>query len=426
MIITQLKASNIKKLKAVELDFDKDDNLVMITGKNAAGKTSVLDSIWYALGGKRNIPAHPIREGEDHAEISMILESPKGTYEIVRTFTEKDSYIKILNTDGSPFSNPNDFLEAIIGNLSFDPAAFSRMEGKKQVAELIRITGIDFTDLDGQKKDKTEERLLVGREMKSFPQVSEEVLTAAKTALDSEKEGVSLDGLLKAKAEIEAENRKYDSAQASIATTNEEISNIQNEIARMKGEITRLEGMAASQELAVKDLEKIPKPLPAALDQVNTDISDISKRSEEKYANQKIVNDWNGYEKKKQEYSDLTTSIEQLDAKKAADLAAAKMPIAGLGWDEEGVTFNGFPYNQLSTAEQLKVSMAIAMASNPKLKLILIRDGSLLDKDSLAVIKEMIQEQKDGGEDWQIFIESVDDSGKVGIYIEDGEVKAIN
>ena len=63
----------------------------------------------------------------------------------------------------------------------------------------------------------------------------------------------------------------------------------------------------------------------------------------------------------------------------------------------------------------------MAMVSNPKLRVILIRDGSLLDSENLKVIQEMAADL-----DFQVLIERVDDTGKVGIYIEDGEVKEIN
>ncbi len=43
MKIIKLQSENIKKLKAIEIK--PDSNLIQITGANAQGKTSVLDSI---------------------------------------------------------------------------------------------------------------------------------------------------------------------------------------------------------------------------------------------------------------------------------------------------------------------------------------------------------------------------------------------
>ena len=124
---------------------------------------------------------------------------------------------------------------------------------------------------------------------------------------------------------------------------------------------------------------------------------------------------------KKQEYETLTVKIDAIDAKKSEMLAKANMPIAGLGINEDGVTYTGIPFDQISSAEQLKVSLAIAMAANPQIRVIRIMDGSLLDGDNFKVIQEMAD-----AKDYQVFVEKVDDSGKVGVYIEDGEVKADN
>jgi hypothetical protein len=65
--------------------------------------------------------------------------------------------------------------------------------------------------------------------------------------------------------------------------------------------------------------------------------------------------------------------------------------------------------------------MVLAMAANPELRVIRIKDGSLLDADNLALIDEIA---KNG--DFQVWIECVDSTGKVGFYIEDGEIAAVN
>ena len=48
MVIVELIAENFKKLKMVRIS--PEGNTVIITGKNAQGKTSVLDSFFAALG----------------------------------------------------------------------------------------------------------------------------------------------------------------------------------------------------------------------------------------------------------------------------------------------------------------------------------------------------------------------------------------
>jgi len=98
-------------------------------------------------------------------------------------------------------------------------------------------------------------------------------------------------------------------------------------------------------------------------------------------------------------------------------LKEAKFPIDGLGFNEQGVTFNGIPFKQCSSAERLKVSLAMAMALNPELKVIRITNGNLLDSSNMTIVEQMAKDN-----DYQIWLEMVDESGSMGIYIEDGEV----
>jgi hypothetical protein len=65
--------------------------------------------------------------------------------------------------------------------------------------------------------------------------------------------------------------------------------------------------------------------------------------------------------------------------------------------------------------------MSIAMALNPNLRVIMIKEGSLLDQKNLELVKQMVKDR-----DYQLWIEKVDDTGKLGIVIEDGEVKTSN
>ena len=398
MKIIELKSSNIKKLKAVELRVDKDKNLVMVTGKNAAGKSSLLDSIWYALGGKKNIPDEPIRKGEEKGEITINLEG----YIVVRTFTDKGSYLKITNKDGSDYSNPQAFLDYIVGNLSFDPLEFSRMESKKQIAELIKITGLDLTELEENYKKLTQERLFVGREVKALPKVDDEVVEMSVRFMEDNKNLPSLHDLMTELDTAERNLENYNESREKILEIEQKINDLQEEWKILKG----IEKPAKGEE----EIKAMKKKLDS-LEETNQKMATADK----------TIYDDMIWGKKNAEYGELTRKIVAVDEEKKTKLAEVKMPIDGLGWDEEGVSYNNIPFNQLSGAEQLKISMAIAMASNPKLKVVLIKDGSLLDQDSLKVIEEMAKDK-----DWQVWIESVDSSGTIGIYIEDGEVKSIN
>lgn len=123
------------------------------------------------------------------------------------------------------------------------------------------------------------------------------------------------------------------------------------------------------------------------------------------------------FEAAKGQANQLTAKLDQIAKTKADGLTSAQFPVDGLGFTEEGVTYQGVPFKQASSAEQIRVSMAMAIALNPKLKVIRIQDGSLLDSDSLALIEETAQEHG-----YQIWLEVVGDDIDDAYTIIDGEV----
>ena len=60
--INKLEIENVKRIKAVKVE-PTASGLTVIGGKNNQGKTSVLDSIAWALGGEKYRPSKAQREG---------------------------------------------------------------------------------------------------------------------------------------------------------------------------------------------------------------------------------------------------------------------------------------------------------------------------------------------------------------------------
>ncbi|WP_353268992.1 hypothetical protein, partial [Gemmatimonas sp.] len=121
------------------------------------------------------------------------------------------------------------------------------------------------------------------------------------------------------------------------------------------------------------------------------------------------------------ESQSFTDALTQREAERKAVIEAADLPIDGLGFGDDCLTYRGVRLDQASTAEQLRVSAAIAMALSPKLRVLIVREGSLLDSKSLDMLAEMAAAQ-----DFCVLVEQVDESGDVGVYIEEGRVAAIN
>ena len=86
--------------------------------------------------------------------------------------------------------------------------------------------------------------------------------------------------------------------------------------------------------------------------------------------------------------------------------------VAGEG-KETALRYNDTALADCSSAEQIRIGVALAMAADPALRVIRISDGSLMDPASLQTITELA-----AANDFQVWIEIVGDDAD--IIIEEG------
>lgn len=413
MKIIELRGENVKRMKAFALK--PDGHTVIVAGKNGQGKSSLLDSIVLALGGKSTETAKltkkPIRDGEKTAYVEVDL----GEYTVTRKWTERNDSLEILGKNGEKFSSPQKMLDELIGDLSFDPLEFTRLSAKEQRAVLLELVDLGF-DLDAWEKNYKEvydKRTEIGRDVKRLQGAADSLEYGY--SIDTPKEEIDVAALMKDLERYtkltQAEDQKYQA-----------IAQAEQKIIDNKDEIKRLEEHNKEIESLIKSTKKEIDDNPADYHKVTVIREQIDKSNEINAA----VRARKAFEDTEQalieaqkKYDKGTEYLKEQEQKKAKALKEAKMPVTGLGFDDDGVTFKDIPFSQLSQAEQIKVSMAIAMAQNPKLRIIRIDDGSLLDEDNLAAVQKMAE-----GNDFQVWVERVSDDAKMGVVIEDGEIVA--
>ncbi len=123
--INKLEIENVKRIKAVKVE-PKADGLTIIGGKNNQGKTSVLDSIAWALGGERYKPSQATRDGSvipPNLHIVMsngLIVERKG----------KNSTLKVTDPKGQKAGHKllNEFVE----QLASDLPRFMESSGKRE------------------------------------------------------------------------------------------------------------------------------------------------------------------------------------------------------------------------------------------------------------------------------------------------------
>ena len=420
MKILRLEASNFQRLKAV--DITPKGHVVQITGKNANGKTSVLDAIWAALGGAAHLHVKPIRNGATKAHIRLDL----GDIIVTRSITEKGSTLTVENAEGMAYKSPQRMLDDLVGALSFDPLAFTRMKPKDQFDQVKTIAqlDVDVETLNGQNRRDFEARTVVNRDLKAA-QVQLEALPAPAAVPETTDLSILLEqqqSLTKAHGDARVSLQARAAKQGQLDRLRAEIEEIRATFNAKKEQILALESdLANGTEADESDIQE----LAAQIQAVNDEIQNIQKTNEaavearqRALARENLVARVKELEKKSE---DLTEAMAARTKVKQDAIAKAKMPVPGLGFGDGMVLFNGVPFEQASSAEQLRVSVAIAIAGNPKLRVIRIQDGSLLDDTSMDLLAEMAREN-----DMQCWVEAVSNNDSVGIVIEDGAVKVDN
>ncbi len=420
--IAQLQAENFKKLRVVS--FSPDPTSSTIGGDNGQGKTSLLDAIAVAIGGTKMAPEEPIRKGTERSDIRMQLTGKVGdmpvTYNLHRAFKrngDKTSSELIITTpDGTAIGQPQTILNNLLGAAGaaiLDPLEFAHKKPADQAATLRNLVGLDFTDLDAKRKTAYDERTLVNKEI--------EALKARNTGAvehqgvpDEEQSAADLQAKLSAANEA---NQKRTTCERGITSTEEAIIARTEEIEGLKARLATAEEQKARLETMLTDSKKELETLPAVdtsavLAQVQ-ELEDTNRKVRENKALKAARETWTEVQEKKVK---LNTEIDQIDNDKANQLAKAVFPIDGLGFAEDGITFNGIPFEQASASEQIKVSTAIALALAGDIRVILVRDASLLDRKSRQA---MIDQAEAAGA--QLFLELVGSEGEMTLCLEDGE-----
>ncbi|WP_167131955.1 AAA family ATPase [Paramicrobacterium chengjingii] len=413
--IVSLKAENYKRLKAVQIN--PEGNVVFVGGRNAQGKTSVLDAIWAALAGGEASRAtqQPIREGQDSAVVRLDL----GDYVVTRRWTNDDAgTLTVESADGAKYSSPQKLLDEVIGTRAFDPLAFTRLSAKDQVAALTSLVDLPFDpdELTREAKGVFDTRTEVNRDVKrlegqlaGFPRADETIPDVEVAAAD-------------VVAEFETarqHNARIDELDLRARLAEDDQFRAEDEVGRLERELDAARTFLARAESVVEDLLKQVE----SAERIDTsEISERLAKVEETNAKvreqvqRRAVADELSIRKERS--AQLTVKLNEIEKRKTEGLAAAEFPVGGLSFDSDGVTFNGIAFSQASAAEQLRVSVALAMAANPKLRVLRILDGSLLDSDSLKIISDLASEHS-----YQVWLEVVGDNGGVGFILEDGSVK---
>jgi len=429
MKIISLAVSNIMKITAATIV--PRTEVVVLQGDNMAGKTSILNSIIYAFSGDRALPEMPLKKGSKKGEIVVKLDGDKALgispFTITRSITDKKACVKIEPESVTAGETPRSFLDKLIGSISFDPLKFINEDSKRQRKTLLTLIGIDPDEWDAKEKVAFDKRTEIGRELK----VAEAKIANAVTYDITETEEIKVSDLAEKLQKSIAYNQSLtDRAKVNEALKLSAISNKET-IERLRKQVELLNLQIADLEATVniqRDQYKAEKDdlalcFPDDVNMINLEIQSIESANAKIRHNNQVASDTASRDEIMSRYNDLDTKLASIRADRLKLIQEATMPVPGLSFDEDGILYNDIPLQQCSDGAKLMIGVAISMALNPTMRVIQIKDGSLLGPKNMEILKQLVKEKE-----YQLWIERVADldqynaTGKVGIFIEEGSV----
>lgn len=430
--VLRLEAQNIKRLHAI--DITPDRHVVGVGGGNDQGKTTTLECIHWALAGAGVIQEMPIRTGQTKASIRVDL----GSIIVTRTFsTSGGSKLTVEAADGTPIRQPQTLLDELHAKIAFDPGQFMRLKPQEQRATLSKLVGIDFTVLDAERAKVYTQRTELNRQSTQVeaqiaarphhPGVPAELVSVADlvaqqdAARKANSDAQSRLSTLRDKWITAASARQV--AEQSLSDARAMVERLEGELARAKEAAAECEGNAnltAAQAAAHQETFDMASIKVELQDEaaIGAQIAAVSDTNEKVRANLELRKLQDSHNRLRGEIQTATARIDSIDAQKEATLKAAQFPLAGLGFSDSGVTFNGVPFEQAGSAVRLLASVRIAHLLNPRFPVILVRDAALVDPANMDVLTAYAREQN-----IQIWLELVGEGAHVNVVIEDGTAR---
>ena len=409
--INTLEFENVKRIRAVALE-PSHSGLTVIGGDNNQGKTSVLDTIAWALGGDRYRPSNPVRDGSVlPPNIRITLSNG-----LIVERTGKNSALKVTDPNGR--KSGQQLLNSFIEELALNLPKFMESPDREKANTLLQIIGVGdrLHELERKETEVYNRRRVVGQEADRKKKFALEMPFYP----DAPDEPVSALELIQRQQQILAINGENQRKRQVADRLDHECHQLAREIARQEALLQELNDQY---ELMVSDLETAKKTAEDLHDestaQIEADLENIEAINIKVRANSDRERAEQEAQRYRQQYDDLTCELEDTRQAKVDLLKGAKLPLPGLGVEEGCLTYKGKRWDGMSGSDQLKVATAIVRALNPMCGFVLL---DKLEQFDLSTLKDFGKwAEKEG---LQIIATRVSRGSECTIIISDGMVES--
>ena len=408
--INALELENVKRIKAVKID-PTQNGLTIIGGDNNQGKTSVLDSIAWALGGDRNKPSNAVREG---STIPPLLKVTLSNGIIVER-KGKNSSLKVTDPSGKKAGQT--LLDSFIEQLALNLPAFMNKSNKEKANVLLNIIGVgdQLAVFNHKENELYQERLTVGRIADQKAKFAKEQLFYEGVPADiiSPQELINQQQAILAKnGENQRKREKVTQYEYQVKTLTDEVARLEQMLQQKNEELNKATydlSMAKTDALDLQDqsTDELEKNL-AEIEEVNRKIrANLDKEKAEEEAK--------GY---KAQYDNLSLQIDEVRKQKYDLLNNADLPLSELSIDDNELTYKGKKWDSMSGSDQLRVSTAIVRKLNPDCGFVLLDKLEQMDLKTLTEFNAWLEQ-----EGLQAIATRVSTGDECSVIIEDGYVK---
>lgn len=395
-----LKIENFLGVKAVEITPDPKTNVISIEGANEAGKTSIVDAMMAALTG--DIPDNPIHDDAKKAGCIVDL----GEIVVELRITEKSKKLIVRSKEGLEYSSPQSVLNKLFQTVTIDPLKFIDLKAKDRWDYLLEATGKgdEIEAIDEKAKRLFDNRTIVNRKVKELTNK----LFGVPEGEDAEE--VKITELVQKLKTLNVAEDDRNSAAKSVQEWMHEADGLR----------LRLQEL----EKCIQNTQEKLNAFPSIADKIEALEVTIAS-AEDTNATIRATNSANELRRElatEQSMStDLTKKMGELSTQKDDILKNSKLPVKGLLFDGDRLIIDDIPFDSMAMSAKLKISMMIAAALNPTLRIMRIGRGNDLDSKSMIQLKSFCKSNN-----YQVWMEYVADEpvnrGEQSFFIIDGSI----
>lgn len=408
--INKLEIENVKRIKAVKIE-PTANGLTIVGGNNNQGKTSVLDSIAWALGGEKYRPSQAQREGSTIPPTLHIVMNNG----LVVERKGKNSSLKVTDPTGNKAGQQllNEFVE----QLALDLPKFMESSGKEKAQTLLKIIGVgdQLEVLDRKEKELYNNRLSIGQiadrkkkfadEQPYYPEAPKELISPSELIRQQQE-------ILARNGENQKKREQVEKYKSSVFFIRQSVDSMREQLEQEEQKLKEAEENLRIAQMNASDLQDEST---AELEASLADIEEINRKVRANMDKDKAEDEALDY---KNQYNALTTEIDKTRKAKTELLQSAELPLPELSVKDGELIYKGQQWDNMSGSDRLKVSTAIVRKLNPKCGFVLLDKLEQMDLNTLQEFGQWLEQ-----EGLQAIATRVSTGGECSIIIEDGYVK---